>query len=184
MGSSRQTDEKFMTSETGNWNVADSFAKIKIMAPLAKCDVYEDIALNGYENFIDELMGVGVMDDELRIRALKRLINELIKLAKNSMFAMKRNKTKDDLDLIRKKLYAVRDKAFPLTYSRRSDASIGETFMSINQDMFNYVLEEVSNIKSDINVPLNTNHLIFTDREEFDPRAFKERIKERMINQG
>ena len=184
MGKTRQTDEKFITSETGNWNVADSFSKIKIMGPMIKCEMYEDIALNGHEDFVEELMHIGVPTDELKIRALKRLINELIRLAKNTKFAMKREKTQDQLEGIKKKLYKIRDHAFPLTFKKQSDQSVGAVYLRINKDIFDYTLEEVSKLKSDINLPLNRNHLIFTDREEFDPKAFKARMKDRMVNQG
>ena len=49
---------------------------------------------------------------------------------------------------------------------------------------FNKVLEIVFEIKSAINFPLNRNHLIFTDREEFDPHAYKKAMKERMTHKG
>lgn len=184
MQNTRQTDEKYMTSETGNWNVADSFAKVKIMMPLMKCDVYEDIALNGHEDFFDELVNIGVPTDELRIRALKRLINELIKLTKNTKFAMRRDKTKEEMEGLKKKLYNIRDNHFNKTFKQRSDQREGAIFLKIDKPLFEFILEEVSEIKSEINIPLNKNHLIFTDREEFDPRAFKERLKERIVNQG
>lgn len=184
MPKTRQTDEKFMTSETGNWNVADSFSKIKIMGPMIKCEAYEDIAINGYEDFADELMNVSVSTDELQIRALRRLINELIRLAKNTKFAMKRDKTAKDLDVIKNRLELIRDKIFPATFKKCVDQSSGIDFLRINKDIFYLALDKVSEIKSDINLPLNRNHLIFTDREEFDPKAFKERIKQRIINQG
>lgn len=184
MAQTRQTDEKYLISETGNWNVADKFCNFKIMAPMIKCDIYEDIALNGHENFIDELNNIGVPNDELKIRALRRLINELIRLAKNAKFAMRKEKTKQDLEDIRKKLYKIKDVAFPLTFKKVLDKSEGSASFKINEDLFNYTLEKVSDLKSDINIPLNRNHLIFTDREEFDPKAFKESLKDRIINQG
>lgn len=184
MPGTRQTDEKYMTSETGNWNVADSFSKVKIMAPLAKCEVYEDIALHGYEDFVEELMNVGVSTDELRIRALNRLINELIKLSKNVKFAMRTKTTKGDLERMKKKLYKLRDDIFPKTFKKQSDQSAGITYLKINKELFQFTLEKVSELKSDINTPLNQNHLIFTDREEFDPVAFKERLKKRIVEQG
>ncbi|HEC66511.1 MAG TPA: hypothetical protein ENI23_14585 [bacterium] len=173
-----------MTSETGNWNVADAFCKNKIMAPMIKCEAYEDIALYGYEDFGEELMNFGVPAEELRIRALRRLINELVKLTKNARFAMKSKSTKSKLIELQKKLYEIRDKAYPLTFYKQTDQGEGVVNLKIKPALFNYVLELVSEIKAEINIPLNKNHLIFVDREEFDPVAFKNRIKDRIINQG
>ena len=184
MPGTRQTDEKYMTSETGNWNVADSFAKVKIMTPLMKCEVYEDIALNGYEDFAEELVNTGVPIDELRIRGLRRLINELIRLTKNAKFAMKKDKTEKELEDLKNKLYKIRDDIFPKTFKEQTDQGAGIKFLKVNKAVFDFTLEEVSKIKSDINTPLNRNHLIFTDREEFDPRAFKEKLKKRIVEQG
>ncbi|KKL77847.1 hypothetical protein LCGC14_2030750, partial [marine sediment metagenome] len=53
-----------------------------------------------------------------------------------------------------------------------------------NKEIYEKVLERVLEIKALINEPLNKNHLIFTDKKEFDPRAFKEGIKKRIIGQG
>jgi len=184
MAGTRQTDEKHMISETGNWNVADSFSKVKIMGPMIKCEAYEDIALNGHEDFLDELMNIGVPTDELRINALRRLINELIKLAKNVKFAMKKKGTEKQLEDYKKNLEKIRDSVFPETFKQRTDQGAGVTFFVIEKNIFDFALEQVSSIKSDINIPLNKNHLIFTDREEFDPRSFKESIKDRMMNRG
>lgn len=180
----RQSDEKYMTSETGNWNVADSFCKVKLMAPMIKCETYEDIALNGHEDFVDELLNIGVPTDELRVRALRRLINELIRLAKNAKFAMKMKTTQRDLEDFKNKLYVIKNRFYPKTFRKVYDQGIGVNSLKINPEIFDYVLEEVSKIKSEINTPLNKNHLIFVDREEFDPVAFKNRIKDRIVNRG
>ena len=40
MAKSRNTDGDYMISETGNWNVADSFSKIKIMRLLGMADIF------------------------------------------------------------------------------------------------------------------------------------------------
>ncbi len=171
-------------SETGNWNVADSFVKLKIMMPMIKCEAYEDIALNGYEDFVDELGNLGVSTDELRIRGLRRLINELIKLAKNTLFAMKKVSTEKNMIGFKDNLEAIRDIFLPRSFRQQKDEGTGITSLKINKEIFDLLLEKVSMLKSDMNLPLNQNHLIFWDKEEFDPKAFKERIKQRIITQG
>ena len=88
-------EDTYGASDTGNWNVASRFAEIKIMLPLEKCDFYEDVAKFGYHSYIEELMNQGISKELLKLTALNRLVNELIKVAKNSMFAMKKKGTKE-----------------------------------------------------------------------------------------
>lgn len=180
----RSADGDYIVSETGNWNVADNFAKLKIMVPLRNCDVYEDIAIYGFDSFDEELLNIHVTTDELKIRGLQRLTNELIKLCKNARFAMKKDKTKVSLLKYQKDLEKIRDNILPHVCKKKIDHTKGISSLHIYPEIFNKTLEAVSEIKSKINTPLNKNHLIFTDREEFDPHAFKKRLKDRIINQG
>ena len=41
-------EEGYNISETGNWNVASDYSRLKIMKPLYNCDIYENIAKFGY----------------------------------------------------------------------------------------------------------------------------------------
>lgn len=180
----KDSESDYMISETGNWNVADSFAKIKIMKPLALCDVYEDVALYGYESFVEELVNYGVPVDELRIRGMKRLLHELIRITKNTKFAMRKPGTKKELEDLGKKLYKIRDEIFEHVYQIFTNQAHGTSGVEIVEPLFSKTLEALSKIKADINFPLNKNHLIFTDKEEFDPKAFKDRIRDRIVNKG
>jgi hypothetical protein len=178
-----EESSEYMISESGNWNVAARFAEEKIMKPLVKCEIYEDLALFGYESILDQLENFDkIPNDFIKITGLKRLIRELIRLSKNATFAMKNKGTKETLNLIEEKLYKI-EKILPLTFEIRFN-NINKTKNINLTDNFSKVLEEVLKLKSEINSPLNQNHLIFTDKEEFDPVAFKNRIKDRIINKG
>ena len=72
----------------------------------------------------------------------------------------------------------------PLLTEVRVINKYNEKRTSINLELFEKVLKQILEIKSNINEPLNKNHLIFTDREEFDPSAFKKSLKDRMVNRG
>jgi hypothetical protein len=167
-------------SETGNWNVADTYSKSKIMKPLILCDFYEDVAMFGYESLVEELINFeSPPNDIIRIKAMQRLIKELIRLIDNTKFALKKQGTREKAlrymgDL--KKIY----KAIPNLVLIHPNKQISIADL----DLFNDFLEKISEIKSKINEPLNQNHLIFTDKEEFDPIAFKTRLKRRMVEQG
>ena len=170
-------------SDTGNWNVASDFARIKIMLPLAKCDYYEDISKFGYESIADELMGYQIPNDFIRHTGFKRLVNELLKICKNSRFAMKKGNTKKDLKELEEKLKQVR-KVLHLLVKIREDRLNKTSELIIIPEKFDKALEIVLEIKSFINNPLNQNHLIFTDKEEFDIHAYKKAKKERMVSSG
>lgn len=170
-------------SETGNWNVASDFAKAKIMTPQNKCEYYEDIATFGYDSIIEELMGYAIPNDLVRFIGLKRLVKELIKLCKNSRFAMKKTGTKKELQDYENKLEKIRNVLPLLVVIKKNNIDRTRELTLIN-NKFDKTLEIVLEIKSSINMPLNRNHLIFTDREEFDPHAFKKKVKERMVNRG
>ena len=170
-------------SESGNWNVASDFARVKIMIPLAKCDYYEDIATFGYESIIDELMGYSIPNDFVRYTGLKRLVKELIRICKNSKFAMKKAKTKDDMKSYEKELEKIK-KILPILVNMKKNHATKTEELRIIPEKFEKVLHVVLEIKSGINFPLNQNHLIFTDKEEFDPHAYKNAMKERMTNRG
>lgn len=173
---------EFVISETGNWNTAADFSREKIAKPLIKCDYYEDIAKFGYAYLIDELMGYGIPDDLVRYTGLKRLVEELLKLCNNVEFAMRKLNSKDLLKKQKDRLLEVR-KVLPLLAFIKRNASSKSQQLTLDK-RFLEVLDVVIEIKSKVNVPLNMNDLIFTHRDEFDPVAFKKKLKDRMINRG
>lgn len=184
MAQKRNLEEDYTVSETGNWNVAQRFSEEKIMKPMIKCEIYEDLAKYGYDSLLEELENWRTIPSEIiRIRALYRLIGELLKLCRNAKFACKRVGTLNEILLIEKKLTAIKPNV-EKTYSIKNDFVKKTRMHQIDEIKFEYVLQLVVDLKSDLNVPLNQNHLIFADKEEFDPVAFKERIKNRMINKG
>ncbi len=170
-------------SESGNWNVAADFSRIKIMTPLAKCEYYKDIATFGYESIIEELMGYQIQNDVVRFKGLKRLINELLKVCKNAKFAMKKAGTKETLKDYEDKLKQIKKVLHLLVNVRKNDVNKTKELIII-PEKFDNVLEIATEIESAINYPLNKNHLIFTDKEDFDPGAYKKAQKDRMVNRG
>ncbi len=172
-----------IVSDSGNWNVASDFAKIKIMMPLSKCEYYEDISTFGYETIIEELMGYQIENDFVRYTGLKRLVKELLKVCKNSRFAMKKPGTKKALGEYEDKLKQIK-KILPSLVEVKKNHIDKTNNIYIIPLKFDKVLEIVLELKSSINFPLNQNHLIFTDKPEFDPHAYKNEMKDRMKNRG
>ncbi len=179
----RDSDEGFMISETGNWNVAAEFSKEKIMKPMVRCEVYEDIAAFGYEDIFEELMSYGMPQEQLRLSGLKRLIHELRKICKNCRFAMKKSGTKEKLEDFEKKLNIIK-RISPLLYKKSYNQITKISTIRIEEVLFSEILERLSEIKADLNDPLNKNHLIFTDKEEFDPIAYKKQVIKNATTRG
>lgn len=184
MPKSQMDEDSYTISETGNWNVADIFSKIKIMKILDQVDDLERVATNGYDSFLESMLNYSVPVDTLRLDGLRWLMDELIMLCKNVKFAMKRAGTKAKLSKLEDNLQAIKTKMYPLTFSVKINEATQTKTVRIKEEVFQLVLKKVSEIKSLINEPLNENHLIYVDKEEFDPQAFKEKIKKRMIEKG
>lgn len=176
-------DKKEDISDLGTWNVASDYSKYKIMLPLSKCDIYEDVAKFGYTSFLEELSNLNIPIDELRINGLKRLINELLKLINNCRFAMIRGSTKKKVNEIETKLKSVL-KIIPALYKITRDDINKSKVININEESFNKVLSSVLDLKSELNEPLNKNDLIFTAKDEFDPKKRKIEILQRLKTKG
>jgi hypothetical protein len=94
---------------------------------------------------------------------------------------MKSVGTKAELEELEKKLKEIR-KLTPLlsktiTKQKRRD-------VVLNSKNFYQALDLVLEIKNQLNEPLNKNHLIFTNKEEFDPKAYKKQIMDDAISRG
>lgn len=169
-----------ITSEAENWNVAGDYARLKIMKPLYLADEFELIATFGTVSFFDE-MRINVNRNVLKIRGFKRLVRCLLMVINNSLFAIKNDRQKL-LDL-KEELERI-NKIIPLLTTKQVNQVRKTSEIKLIEDKYDSILDRVIEIKAEINGPLNKNHLIFTQREEFSIKAFKNPIKERMIGKG
>lgn len=177
----KRDSDDYLISETGNWNTAAEYSKIKIMKPLDFCDVYENIAIFGFDSLLEELRGFNFDKNYLRIVGLQRLVRELLKITENAKFAMKKPGTKEALQKLKDQLERIW-KIIPTLYKTVRTQS-REIKIKLDPN-FDKVLNSVLEIKTEINIPLNKNHLIFVDKQEIDPREHKKRIIEDSINKG
>jgi len=172
--------ERDEISETGNWNVAADYARSKIMEPLKLADYYELIAKFGAADFIDEL-NLNIHPDVLKIKGFQRLVDCLLLLINNSLFAVKIGK--DDLKNYKEELERV-DKLIPTLYTTKTNNIKKTSVIVLIPKNYDKVLERVKKLKALINEPLNKNHLIFTNKKEFDPKVFKDAIRKRVTTRG
>lgn len=167
-------EKEYNVSDIGNWNVAKEYSHFKLMRHLYLIDEYTNIAIFGSASLIEELEN-NYPTDVLKLNGLNRLINSLILIIDNSLFACKKGNSKKTLQDYRKQLKSIIE-ILPVVYKTiRKD---GRSEVRLVPEKFSKVLEKVLEIKSNMNEPLNMNHLIFTDKEEFDPKKYKKQIME------
>jgi hypothetical protein len=170
-------------SESGNWNTAENYSQIKIMNLLAIADEYEEMAEFGSLNIIDELQNKDY-SEELKIRAFKRLINHLIRVCRNSWFALEKHPTaKENIEKYIKELQTIRDEKMIKLFSFNTNQINKTKSLKINNEYY-LTLERVSEIKKEINQALNQADLIFIHKENFNPKDYKKRIFEDAISRG
>jgi hypothetical protein len=171
-------------SETGNWNVASDYVKLKIMKPLVLSDEYSRIAKLGYSTMFEELgITVAVSKDELRLRGFEWLINELLLLIDNSIFAIKSTADTEELQKYYVQLKEI-EKVMPLLSKKIISQVKGTNEIKIIDDKYDPMYDRVVEIKRMIEYPLNRNHLIFYDKETFNVSDYKKKLSERIRNQG
>lgn len=171
-----------IVSETGNWNVAADYSRLKIMKQLYLADEYEIISTFGFSDFIDEL-NADMDVDVLKIRGLKRLIKSLMMVIGNSKFAIRKDPFKKKLEDLRKELTRYW-KIIPTLFEYKINQRNKTKELRLIQKEYDKALERVIEIKSEINEPLNKYDLIFTHHEDFDPKKAKEQIKKDLIERG
>ena len=177
----KKDSDDYNISETGNWNVAADYSRLKIMKPLYLADLYETIATFGHIDFMDEL-SIDVNVDTLKIKGFRRLVKTLILVISNSQFAIKKGsqdnlkKYKEDLE----KIY----KIIPALSKYKVDQRNKTRLLVLDNERYDKALELVSDIKASINEPLNEADLIFTSKEDFDPKAFKKSIFDAATQRG
>lgn len=173
-------EDSYTISDLGNWNVAKEYSHFKIMKYLYLADEYVMIAIFGSASLLEELENEHPVDN-LKIHGLTRLINTLILLIDNSLFACKVSGTKKDMESYREDLKKILN-IVPVLYETKSLKN--KQYIEIIPEKFGKVLEMVLELKASINEPLNKNHLIFVDKEEFDPKEFKKQVFENAISRG
>lgn len=172
-------------SETGNWNVADPYTKLKIMQPLIFIDEYERIAIFGTSDIVEEFTITPALMLHARIKALKRMNHELIILCDNTLFALKKKEDQEKMQSFQESLKKIW-KLLPSVSSikRNSIDKSRDNQLAIDEIKFDKILELLSKIKSEINFLLNRSDLIFSSTEEFDPKKLKDKIMDEILESG
>ena len=164
-------------SETGNWNVAQKFTEGKIMRWLTLADEYEFLAEFGQIDIEEEIATPPDLLLLLRIKALYRLAKVLDLVCENSIFAIQNTKDKKQMDDYWKEIL----KAKTLIGAIQNQVqNRDKTRITINEEVFSKFLDLLTTIKKEMLEPMNRNDLIFIHKEQFDPKEYKQSLKDRL----
>lgn len=169
-------------AESGNWNTAEDYSKLKIMNLLAIADDYEELAEFGSLNLLDEINNQNYTE-ELKLRGFRRLINHLIRVCNNSWFALEKHKTaQQNIETFKRELKTIRDN-IGILFVISNNQVLKTRKLSI-LPIYYEKLDRVSEIKKEINKELNEGDLIFIHKDNFDPKDYKKKIFDDAVTRG
>jgi len=173
-------EDTYGSSETGNWNVASDFSRLKIMKQLYLSDNYANLSIFGSVDLPDE--NSPPLDiDRNKIDGFRRLVQCLIMIIDNTLFALKKMKT--EMEEYKKELMRINN-IINVLYEIKTNHVQKTRRLVLKKESYEEVLKRVLEIKSLINEPLNKADLIFTSHEDFDPKAAKDMIKDGLFTMG
>lgn len=170
-------------SESKAWNVARSYSEIKIMKFLVLADEYETLATFGVNELIEEFQTDRNAKSFVRIRALYWFNKILLMLINNTMMLVK---IKDREKLVTYKRYLLELKKIIeiIDEDSKKRKKDGNYEYVIDEKKFELVLFLMSEIKTEINEPLNKSELIYTSMDEYDPAKIKAEVMKRLTEIG
>lgn len=169
-------------AESGNWNTAEDYSKIKIMNLLGIADDYEELAEFGSLNILDEIVNQA-QTEELKLRGFRRLINHLIRVCNNSWFALDKHATaQKNIEAFKTELKAIRDNIGGLFIITHNEVTRTRQLSLL--PLYYEKLDRVSEIKKEINKELNEGDLIFIHKDNFNPQDYKKKIFDDATSRG
>lgn len=170
-------------SETGNFNIAKGYAFGMIYEPIKKMNYYYELAKFGTDDIVESFLTTPEMKDKCRIEAMQRFIHSAKILISNTMFALKNEKDKENLNEIRKAFDSI-EKMLPLIELKTFNQRDKRVYSRIDEVQFNKIYPICYKLKEEVVKPLNRNDLIFINPEEFDPDEYLRQWEEDYVNSG
>lgn len=160
------------------WNVAQGYTQLKILKPLVEMDKLVKIAIYGYEDIDQSIQFPEQIVTLKRIEAINRLIDVLREIIENTHFVMDK-KSGIILEELEERVRKV-ENIIGAIHRKTTDQRTNEVTIVINDEHFAICLEELRDIKKEIEIPLNNKNLIFPSSDETD----LEKIKNQLIFGG
>ena len=165
--------------ESSVWNDARNYVGGKIHVWLMKIDNYEELATFGFKEIDqDILINNSILQSTARLKAMKRLIHAIQTLIRNTKFAVD-TIGRELFDTHRERLKKIEKSLFKLKIEKKRGNKIIE--LSIEEVLFEKMMDELNSIIDDINIKLNKAGLIFSQFEELDLDKLKENLEKEFI---
>jgi len=151
---------------TDVWNIAGGFTHQKLLKLIAKLDTYETIAEFGKEEIDYDFYLDGSQNAQRRYEGIKRFASTLYQLCGNIRFAVK---VSDAITIrtLMKRIATVR-KYLDSCIVMEEDLISKKINYKINERLFGKCLSILSEIKDDVNFPMNRAGLIFRRTDDVD----------------
>jgi hypothetical protein len=172
---------EYEQSETGNWNTAQNWSNEMIFKPLFEASQYLIVAKFGCSNIEEDFMFDEQTKIQSRIKAISWAKEKLNNGISQSIFAVRNDSDKKILARYLVELEDL-DKVIDLILVKQKDRD--KIRITINEDYFKIAYNCLKRIFKDTNEPLNRADLIFNYREQFDPKKFKQKITDDIIESG
>ncbi len=173
--------QQYEPSESGNWNVADKWSESMVFQPLFECSNYLKVADSGCVDLEEDLTFDNDSKIQFKIKGLEWARRTLEQGIKQSLFAIKNDSDKDVVKVYLTDVKKLKE-LIPLIKKRKHNGD--KNVIVLDEKVFNFVYEMVDKIFTEITEPLNRSDLIFMDRKHFNPKEFKDKIKQRLEEEG
>lgn len=174
--SKRKQGKSYDSEEVTNWVVGKEFSKTKLMDLLTEVDSLETISEFGYNNYEQSLESIDSEIQQLnykKVMAFKLLVSKLIQIINNTDFAIKNKR--EDMDKYSKSLKIIEEVIInTYNFTGKDSARIKPIYYKL--------LKIVKKIKSNINIPLYKNNLIYITKDEVDVKEQIEEDQEDFVN--
>lgn len=167
--SSNVSGDGVLTLGQEAWNIADGFTKVKILRILIELDLYENLALFGYQTVEDMETTPTELIPRKRVEALNRMAFDLRQLIGNCRFSIDKQQDRMIVAHLFARLDTV-EKFLDGSYTSTRNYVTHEDSLMINEEHFKKCFDIMRNIKDELNFPINRAGLIFkqTDTTDLD----------------
>jgi len=173
----------FEHSESGNWNVAESWSTLMIFKPFNDASKYLTMAKRGCNDIEEEFIFDEKTKIQTRLSSIKWARDKIEEGIINSMFAVNTG----DLVVVKKLLDELRDLEIKKEGQEKSPIEMIEKRyqdrdkynVKVDEEMFIIIYNCLKRIFEEVMFPLNRSDLIFMYKERFDKDQFKKNVIER-----
>jgi len=179
----------YEASDTGNWNIAENWSNEMIFKPFYEASQYLTIAKKGTSSIEEDFMFDEQTKIKSRISALGWARDKLEQGIRQSLFAIR---NANDISKVKSFLKEITDLEIPNEQTNKSPMDFiqdiivdrDNTKIQINEEAFRLVYNCLKRIFTEVTEPMNRSDLIFNFREQFDPKKYKEKIRDEFIEEG